>query len=132
MSRYVFTPSSVTSTGSPQRLTFWDRAVGGRRVFDVYQLDGSDNPTLGYPNGVILTDAAGAVAPFIGPDDVTTIWLHPAGAGSRTAVAAARLAQSETRTAKSAITGSRASNAALASLLAALAAQGLITDSTTA
>jgi hypothetical protein len=131
MPRYVFTPAAVTSTGTPQRIQVWDRAVGGRRLFDLYTIDGSDNTLLGITQGTIVTDSVGNITPFVGPADITTVFLHVFGAGSRTAQTFARIAQSESRAAKPVVTGSKAANAALTSLIAALVAQGIITDTTT-
>jgi hypothetical protein len=133
MARYVFTPSSITSTGRFQNVTFWDRQVSGSQIRDLYATDGSDNISDPIPNGVVITtNAIGGMPTIIGPNEVSSMWMRVGDSPSRARVDAVRPVASSERTTKPAVTGSRAANAALASLLTALASAGIITDSTSA
>lgn len=132
MARYVFTPSAITSTGRVQNVTFWDRQTGGSQIRELFTSDGSDNIVASIPNGVVTTTAVGALPTFIGPNETSSLWQKVGDSTSRTRVDAVRPVASSERLTKPAVTGSRAANAALASLLTALASAGIITDSTSA
>lgn len=83
MPRYIFSPPAVPSTGQPQHVQIWDRAVAGRRLFDCYSVDGSDNTALAITNGVIVSDAAGNLPTFAGPEDTATLYIHVYQAANR-------------------------------------------------
>lgn len=96
MPRYIFAPDDIASTGSVQRLEFYDRATGGKRLTDLYTIDGSDNTVDAISNGVVLTDELGAgIGSFAGPDDMNPIYMSVNGSSSRTLVEAARMAASQ-------------------------------------
>lgn len=89
MPRYIFPAGSVTNTtGAPLRLTFHRTSTSGRRETNLFNIDGSSNLTTGIPNGVILTDAAGAYSTFAGPDDVTALYVDTNIGSARTLVSA--------------------------------------------
>jgi hypothetical protein len=74
--RYTFPAGTVTNTtGAPLRLTFHATSTTGRRETDLWTIDSSNNLSERIPNGLILTDTAGAYSAFAGPDDVDTLYV---------------------------------------------------------
>lgn len=76
--------------------------MGGRRLLDLYSINGSDETTLGITQGVLLTDAAGNIPTFAGPDDISSVFIHQSG----TTNARIQLAANHISTAPSATGGS--------------------------
>jgi hypothetical protein len=80
MTRYIFTPPHVTGSGIPGVVSFWDRATDGLRFTDLYYLDPGSNMGLGITNGLMPVNGTGQdLVPFIGPEGVSSLWLHKEG-----------------------------------------------------
>lgn len=88
MARYVFSLPTVAAAGRPARVTFYDRQTAGRRLTDLYEFDGSGNPTDPVTNGVVITDAAGASDDFLGPTDYNRLWYQVNDTGALTQLVA--------------------------------------------
>jgi lysophospholipase L1-like esterase len=87
--RYTFPAGTVTNTtGAPLRLTFHATNTTGRRETDLWTIDSSNNLSERIPNGLILTDTAGAYSAFAGPDDVDTLYMVAHNGSTRTAIPA--------------------------------------------
>jgi hypothetical protein len=85
--RRIFPAGTVTNTtGAALRLTFYQTSSTGRRETDLYTVNASNNLLERIPNGIILTDTAGAYSAFAGPDDVDLLYLNPHTGDSRSAV----------------------------------------------
>jgi lysophospholipase L1-like esterase len=83
--RRIFAAGSVTNaTGAPLRLEFYPTSTSTRREADLWTIDGSNNLVERIPNGVVLTDTAGAYSAFAGPDDLDTLYVLPSNTTSRT------------------------------------------------
>lgn len=100
-------------------LTVWTARTGGTQVTDLLDADSVAATT-------VTSGGDGSVV-FYGPDETRdTLWLS-SGQGSRIAIRPA-YPYGDT---KPTVTGAKGGNAALTSLLSALASLGIVTDSTT-
>jgi hypothetical protein len=87
--RRIFPAGTVTNTtGAALRLTFYATSTTNRRETDLWTIDSSNNLSERIPNGVILTDTAGAYSAFAGPDDIDVLYLNSHTGVSRSAITA--------------------------------------------
>ena len=100
-------------------LTLWTARTGGTQITDLLDVDSVACTTV--------TSAADGSVVYYGPDSDLSVHWADSGQGSRIAI---RPSYPYGGT-KPTVTGSKGGNAALTSLLTALAALGIVTDSTT-
>jgi hypothetical protein len=100
-------------------LTIWSARTGGTQITDLLDKDSVATTT-------VTSDADGSIV-YYGPNNDLSVHWADSGQGSRIAI---RPSYPYGGT-KPTVTGSKGGNAALTSLLTALAALGIVTDSTT-
>lgn len=83
MARFLFEPPEIVGSGMPGCVSFWDRAIGGFRFFDLWYVDDTeDTLELGMPNGLMFVSGSGTdLVPFAGPEGIASIWMYKEGSG---------------------------------------------------
>lgn len=83
MARFIFVPGTITGSGVPGCVSFWDRAIAGIRYTDVYRTDVDDNIIDGFVNGQMVVNGTGTdLGEFAGPIGIDTIYLYKEGSGN--------------------------------------------------
>ena len=100
-------------------LTIWSARTGGTQITDLLDVDSVATTT-------VTSGADGSVL-YYGPNNDLSVHWADSGQGSRIAI----LPTYPYGGTKPTVTGAKGGNAALTSLLSALASLGIITDSTT-
>lgn len=98
MSRQIFVPSALSDLVAAIKaravpgtgVTVWDRALGGQRLTDLYTVGTGDLPSLPIPNGVLTASVSGVLPTFMGPDEVSTVYVEYKGGSARQLLGAIR------------------------------------------
>lgn len=123
MARYLFVPGTITGSGMPGVVSFWDRPADGNQYIDVYYVDNTQSYIeLGIVNGLMNVNGSGSdLVPFAGPDGITQIWLQKEGSTrSRWLVTASRTLDGSSGLSTSAV------QAIVTPMIAAAVATGLV------
>lgn len=75
MARFIYDPPAITARGYPRTITFWDKALGGNQITDLWYPNADDEINEAIPNGKIFVPATVTKVPtFAGPEGVDQMW----------------------------------------------------------